>query len=139
MNINNCNNIDDLINIYKSNKLRFSNNYNNFKNNNFKNKIISICGNDFLNYNNKLGHFFYDYLNPLAKTKKCKMCNFCVMFLNFDKGYSLYCSKNCAIKDADRISFESKILLCNKRKNTMKKLKENPEWFSEYKRKLSVF
>lgn len=128
----------ELIDEYEENKKTFSNRFNN-KSSNFRKSVVDVCGKELLDtYNNKLGHFFYDILQPFEKTKLCKRCeNKEVIFLSYNKGYSEYCSKTCATQYY-KLSKEQKKESTIKRNKTMVELKKNEEWFDNYKRKLSI-
>lgn len=139
MNIYDCKNIKELADFYSCNKRKFANVYNSKYDSPSKRTIIRLCSKELLAlYQNNIGKLLYDSVYENEKNSICKMCKNSVMFLNFDKGYSKYCSKTCATRDYDRLSEKSKQIAIQKRTKTMKTRREtDPVWAEEYFQKLS--
>ncbi len=71
--------------------------------NKYKNELqIIINHTDYL-LNVNLNERLYHIINDLYDIPKCKICNQNVRFVNYTKGYSIYCNSKCSYKDYDVI------------------------------------
>lgn len=137
----------DLFEEYIVSPHKFSNKYKNNKRYMHKTakckEYVDYIDNILQPYYNLYGRLQFSHLFYIIKyghdENLCKLCNKQhVMFLDFQRGYSKYCSYHCTIRDGSRVPEESKKIGTAKRKKKMKILLDNPIEGLKYREKLRI-
>lgn len=139
--------LHDLFNEYVVSPHKFTNKYNNNKRHSHK---TAKCK-DYVNYIDNILQPYYDLYGKIQFSQLfyivkyghdeslCKQCNNRpVIFLDFQRGYSKYCSQYCTIRDGSRVSEKSKKIGIAKRQIKMKMLLDDPIEGLKYREKLSI-
>lgn len=129
--------------MHKENPHKFSNMYSSSKHasapirKQFSINVDRLFSSYYEQYDRQFSHIFFDILHHECKDVKCKMCNSKVMFKSDCTGYSNYCSRECAISDASRVSEEGKRIATEKRTAKLRKILDDPILGAEYRKKIS--